>query len=458
MTFSALDSQILGPLFCTDEMRAVFSDEARLMGFLRAEQALATAEAEHGLVPSELGGAIAALSAGDFDLKTLAQGTALAGMPIIPFVSALQAALPANLRGFVHRGATTQDIVDTGLVLQMRDAFALLEADLDAILAALIALAKRHATTPCAGRTYGQHAAPVTFGFKAAVWLAGIASAAGDLPRLKDRVLIASLGGPVGTLASLGEKGPPVAEAFARHLRLREAPIAWHAIRSSMAHTAAWLCLLLGSLGKMAGDIVQLAGTDVGEVAEAHEPGRGGSSAMPHKRNPVSATVIIAAQSAAKGHLVTLNDAMMAAQERSPGLWHAEWHALPPLFGLASGALAHAKTLAQKLEVHPDRMLSNLQMTKGLLFAEAVSASLAVSLGRAEAHALVEEAADIVRDTGEPLQTVLQSAPFLSRTEGASVEEAFSLQPHIMAAEIWVQRAVDFAEAVRSEIRPQPPA
>ncbi len=456
MTFSALDSQLLGPLFSTEAMGAAFSDEARVEGFLRAEEALARAEAEYGVVPSELGDAIAALEPQDFDIAELGQKTALAGVPIIPFVAALQAALPVELRGHVHRGATTQDIADTGLVLQMRDAFALIETDLDAVLAALIALAKRHASAPCAGRTYGQHAAPVTFGFKAAVWLTGVANAAAGLPQLKERVLIASLGGPVGTLASLGEKGPGIAQAYARHLNLCEAPIAWHTIRTSIAETGAWLALLIGSLGKMARDIAELSSTDVGEVAEPHMPGRGGSSAMPHKRNPVSATVIIAAQSAAKGHLVTLHDAMMAGQERPAGLWHAEWHALPSLFGLASGALAQAVTLAQKLEVFPGRMLSNLQATKGLLFAEAVSAKLAPVLGRAEAHALVEEAAGVVRDSGEPLQSVLQNQSFSSRTKGVSLEDAFSLEPHVKAAEYWVWSATAYSETVRSTFRTAP--
>jgi 3-carboxy-cis,cis-muconate cycloisomerase len=273
------------------------------------------------------------------------------------------------------------------------------------------------------------------------------------LPKLKEHALMASLGGPVGTLSSLADKGPLIAQAFARHLHLRHAPIAWHSIRTSIAETAAWLSLLIGSMGKMANDIIQLASTEVGEVAEGHEPGRGGSSAMPHKRNPVSATIVAAAQSAAKGHLVTLHDAMMAAQERSAGLWHAEWHALPALFGLASGALSHAVTLAQKLEVYPQRMLSNLQATKGLLFAEAVSARLAPSLGRAEAHALVEDAANAVRDTGEPLQSVLQGEVFRSRIKGVPIEDAFSLEPHVHAAQRWVEPAVEFAKTVQSMLK-----
>jgi 3-carboxy-cis,cis-muconate cycloisomerase len=215
----------------------------------------------------------------------------------------------------------------------MRDALALIEADLKPIISALVALARRHRTTPCVGRTYGQHAAPVTFGYKAAVWCLGIAEVADQLPWVKSCVLVASLAGPVGTLAGLGDKGPAIADAFAEELGLGAAPIAWRARRARMAEVGAWLAVLMGALAKMATDVAHLASTEVGEVAEPYVPGRGGSSAMPHKRNPVSSTVILAAQAAALGHVATLLTAMAAAHERPAVLWHAEWHALPPCSG-----------------------------------------------------------------------------------------------------------------------------
>jgi 3-carboxy-cis,cis-muconate cycloisomerase len=452
MTFSALDSSILGPLFATNAMRAVFSDEARVASFLRAEEALARAEADFGIVPGDLAAAVGALTPADFDIVALGQGTALAGTPIIPFVAALQDALPPELRGQVHRGATTQDIADTGLVLQMRDAFALIENDLAELLPALESLARCYARTPCPGRTYGQHAAPVTFGFKAAIWLSGIASAASDLSNLKRKVLLASLGGPVGTLASLGEKGPAVAKAYARYLGLAEAAVAWHTERSPIARTAAWLALLLGALAKMAGDIVQLGGTDTGEVAEPYQQGRGGSSAMPHKRNPASSTIIVAAHEAALGQLITLYFAMRASQERPAGEWHAEWHALPPMFGLVSGALAQAVSLAKGLEVYPARMRENLDATKGLLFAEAAAARLGQTLGRAKAHALIEEAALEVRRTGFSLQDVLTKEPFAAHTKDTAIEEAFALEPHIDAAARSASAAIEASQNLRATL------
>ena len=446
MTFSALDSALTGPLFATDAMRSVFSDRARLRAMLRMEAALARAQAGLGLVPDTLAPAIEAISPDDLDLEALGHGTALAGVPTIPFVKAVQARLPPALEPSLHKGATTQDVVDTALVLQMREAFDLIEAELFAIIEGLSRLAAEHRDTPCAGRTYGQHAAPITFGFKVAVWLTGISETAAQLPWLRQRVLVASLGGPVGTLAGLGENGALVVDAFAQELGLGTTPLAWHALRARMVETGSWLSTLIGALAKMAADVAHLTSTEVGEVAEPYVPGRGGSSAMPHKRNPVSSTVILAAQAAAKGHLVTLFDAMAVAHERSAGLWHGEWHALPALFGLASGALHEARSLAEGLAVDPDQMRANLDLTRGLLFADAAAARLAPQIGREEAHRLVERAAGEVRRTGEELQAVL------TRLAPIPLEDAFDFRPAIEMSGVWVDRALAEAASIRNTL------
>ena len=382
MTFSALDSELLGPLFATEAMRACFSDESRLAAMLAAEAALARAEAALGLAPAELAEAIEAITPGRLDVAVLGEKTQLAGVPTIPFVKAVQSRLPPELERGFHRGATTQDIMDTALVLQLRDALLLVNAELVPILDGLTALAVTHRTTPCVGRTYGQHAAPLSFGFKVAGWLAGVVEVAEQLPHLSARLLTASLGGPVGTLAGLGTQGPAVADAFAHELGLGGAPITWHTRRARMAEAGCWLAQLIGSLAKLATDVASLASTEIGEVAEPYVPGRGGSSAMPHKRNPVSSTVILAAHAAAPGLAATLLGATAAAHERPAGLWHAEWHALPALFGLVSGALREARALAEGLEVDAARMLANIGLTRGLLFADAASSRLAARLGR----------------------------------------------------------------------------
>jgi len=449
MTFSATDSALLGPLFATAAMRDVFSDRARLAAMLEAEAALARVQARFGLAPEGLAPAIATISADSLDVAALGEQTALAGVPTIPFVRAVQSRLPEGLERAFHKGATTQDILDTALVLQLRAALALVAADLNTIMAGLAGLAAAHRDTPCVGRTYGQHAAPMTFGFKAAAWLAGIADAAERLPGLRSRMLLASLGGPAGTLSGLGEHGPAVADGFAQALGLGTAPIAWHTRRAGLAEGGAWLATLLGAMAKMAVDIANLASAEVAEVTEPWVPGRGGSSAMPHKRNPVSCTVILAAASAAKGHVTTLLDAMASAHERPPGLWHAEWHALPSLFGLASGALREAASLAQGLVVDAPRMRANIGQTRGLLFSEAAAACLSPLLGREAAHARIEQAADEVRRTGDTLQAVLARDPALS---GADLDAAFNLAPAISVAGPWVDRALAHAAAVRQAL------
>ncbi|MGY2052625.1 lyase family protein [Methylobacterium sp. JK268] len=444
MTFSALDSALLGPLFATDAMRSVFTDEARVAAMLRAEAALARAEAASGLVPDALAGAIAAIAPASLDPAALGRRTAVSGVPVIPFVKAVQKALPDTLASGFHKGTTTQDIADTALVLQIRDALGLVAEDLRAIVAGLAALARRHRETPCVGRTYGQQAAPVTFGAKAALWALGIAELAGDLPRLRGKVLTASLGGPVGTLAGLKDAADAVSARFAADLDLRHDPAPWHSRRGRMAQTGTWLVLVMGALAKLATDVAQLASTEVGEVAEPFVPGRGGSSAMPHKRNPVSSTVILANFSAAKGQVLPLLDGMAAAQERPAGAWHAEWHALPSLFGLASGALREARALAEGLVPDPDRMRANLDLTRGLLFADAAAARLAPHLGAEAAHRLVEEAAGAVRAGEGSLAEVLAARP---ETAGLDLAPAFDLTQAIRAGARTADHAL--AEAAR---------
>jgi len=433
VTLSPLDSALTGPLLTTAAMRAVFSDEARLAAMLRVEAALARAEAAHGLAPPGLAAAIEAIGPERLDGVAIGRATCLSGVPTIPFVKAVQALLPPEMERAFHNGATTQDILDTALVLQCREAFALLEADLVAVIAGLATMARAHRETPCVGRTYGQHAAPLTFGFKAAVWCAGMCDVAERLPAVRDGLLVASLAGPVGTLAALRDKGPSVLDDFAAGLGLRTTPIAWHTRRARVAESGSWLAILIGALAKMATDVAHLASTEVGEVAEPYVPGRGGSSAMPHKRNPVSCTVILAAHGAAPGLSGTLLGSMAAAHERPAGLWHAEWHALPALFGLAAGALHEARALAEGLEIAPARMRANIDVTNGLLFADAAAALLTPSLGREAAHQAVEHAAAEVRRTGCALADVLAS-------HKVDVSPAFDLAPAIAAAAAWVDR------------------
>ena len=451
MSFSPLDSELFGPLFATDAMRACFSDTAWIGSMLAVEAALARSESQFGLAPETLAPTIEAIRPEDLDIAAIGVRGGVAGVPTIPFVQAVQARLTPELERSFHKGATTQDIIDTALVLRLRDALKLITVDLEAVMVGLARLAAQHRTTACVGRSYQQHAAPVSFGYKAAVWLTGIADTADRLPELRKRLLVASLGGPVGTLASLGADGPNILAGFAQTLGLGVTPLCWHTNRARIAEAGAWLVQLTGSLAKLATDVVHLASTEVGEVAEPYIAGRGGSSAMPHKRNPIAATVILSAHAAAKGHASTLFEAMAAVHERPPGLWHAEWNALPLLFGLVSGALREARVLADGLVVDADRMRANIDLTHGLLFADAAAGRLGARLGRETAHRLVEHAAEQVRATGASLAEVLAQNP-TSRDAGADLAGAFDLVPAVAAAARWVDPSITHAEVIRARL------
>jgi len=454
MTFSALDSALTGPLFATDEMREVFSDESRLSAMLKVEAGLARAQARLDIVPEALGAAIDSISPGRLDVRDLGYKTAQSVVTTVPFVKAVQALLPRDVEASFHYGSTAQDIWDSALVLLMRDGFALIKGDLVATLQALVQLSRRHRLTPCAGRTYGQHAAPVTFGYKAAIWAAGIAEVAASFDRVSARACTASCGGPAGTLTSLGGLGPDVAQAFADELGLAAAPIPWHVRRARIVETAAWLATLIGALAKMATDLAYMGSTDLGEVAEPHQPGRGGSSAMPHKRNPVSTSVVIAAFAAAKGHVVSLFDGMTALPERPAGGWQGEWHSLPQLFGLVSGALREARSLAEGLEVYPARMRANLDATKGMLFADVAASRLAALYGRQKAHAIIQQASDAVRGSNRMLRDLIaESQPDPDPAFLQALDAAFDLTHAAETAGLWTDRGMAGVQGVIDLLR-----
>jgi 3-carboxy-cis,cis-muconate cycloisomerase len=412
MTVGAVDSAIYGNLFTTTAMRAAFADAARLQRMLDVEAALARAQAKLGLIPAEAAAEIAAKAdLGRFDPAAIRAGTELAGYPIIPLVKALGEACAGDAGRYVHWGATTQDIVDTALMLQIRDALALIAADLDGVAAALADLARRHRDTPMAGRTHLQQALPITFGFKCAVWLAAIQRQQTRLARLREEVPVVQFGGAVGTLAALGADGIAVMEALAAELDLRAPTIAWHVGRDGLAEAAAFLGVLTGALGKIATDVMLLMQTEVDEVREPYRKGRGGSSTMPQKRNPIACELILAAAGNVRQLVPVMLDALLADHERATGPWHAEWIALPQAFALTAGALHHARAMLEGLEVDPARMRRNLDLTRGLISAEAVMMALAPFVGRQQAHHLVADACRNALAQDRHLLDVLRAAP-----------------------------------------------
>lgn len=402
---------MLDALFRTDAIREIFSDRGRLQGMLDFEAALVRAAARSGLVP---GSAVApiesACRAELFDLQALARDAAQSGNTAIPMVKALTALVDGRDREaarYVHWGATSQDAMDTGLVLQLRAALSLIDADLAGLSDALATLANAHKRTPMAGRTWLQQAAPVTFGLKVAGWLDGAGRHRERLRQLRARALALQLGGATGTLAAFGDRGIEVATALAADLHLTLPAMPWHAQRDRVAEVATVLGLLTGSLGKMARDVSLLMQTEVGEALEPAGAGRGGSSTMPHKRNPVSSAVILAAAARVPALVSVMLAALPQEHERGLGSWHAEWETLPEICMLAAGALGHARRIAEGLVVDTGRMRQNLDATHGLVLAETVSIALASKLGRQAAHQVVEEACRTAESQCRHLRDVL---------------------------------------------------
>jgi 3-carboxy-cis,cis-muconate cycloisomerase len=418
MAIGVLDSAIFADMFGTLAMRGIFGDEAFLARCVDVEAALARAQARLGIIPTEAGEAITraaiAFANGEraLDLARLKKETETVGYPILPLVRQL-AEGAGDFGRYIHWGATTQDIMDTAVVLQIRAGLALIEEDLTAIRGHLAELARRHRDTPMAGRTHLQHALPVTFGYKAAVWLSALDRHADRLSELRPRVLLAQFGGAAGTLASLGDGGKSVETRteFARELGLGDPPITWHVTRDGIAETVQVLALLLGSLGKIAFDVMLMSATEFGEAAEPFVTGRGSSSTMPQKRNPISCELILAAAKVLRQQAGLVLDALVTDFERATGPWHVEWVAVPEAFGYAAGALYQARFMLGGLIVDSGRMAKNLAMTHGLIVAEAVMMGLAPHTGRNEAHDLVYDACRGAIETDRPLLDLLLETP-----------------------------------------------
>jgi 3-carboxy-cis,cis-muconate cycloisomerase len=416
---------LLDQLFGTDEVSAAFDDRARLQAMLDFEAGLARAEAKVGVIPADAVGPIAkACDAGRFDVAALAAATALAGNPAIPLVKALTKAVAAaapQAARWVHWGATSQDVIDTGLVLQLKAVRASLDADLARLETALADLARAHAHTPMAARTLLQQALPTTFGLKAAGWLSGLRRVHARLDQAFDAAMVVQFGGAAGTLAALDGRGVEVMEALAAELGLAAPEIPWHAQRDRLADLACALGLVTGTLGKLARDLSLLMQTEVAEAFEPAGEGKGGSSAMPHKRNPVGAVAALAAAVRVPPLVSTMLAAMVQEHERAVGGWHAEWETLPEIVRLTAGALRQLRIAFEGVELDPLRMRANLDLTRGLPLAESVSVALAEKIGRQAAHYRVELASRRAVAEGISLDEALQADPevteHLSRDE-----------------------------------------
>ncbi|MBK5536536.1 3-carboxy-cis,cis-muconate cycloisomerase [Pseudomonas sp. TH08] len=440
-------NQLFDAYFTARDMREVFCDQGRVQAMLDFEAALARAEARVGLIPSSAVAPIAAAcSAGLYDFAALGEAIATAGNSAIPLVKALGkqiAASDAEAERYVHLGATSQDVMDSGLVLQLRQALKLIEGDLAQLADSLATQAQRYAATPLAGRTWLQHATPVTLGMKIAGWLGALTRSRQRLRELKPRLLVLQFGGASGTLAALGEQALPIAQALAEELQLTLPEQPWHTQRDRVVEFGAVLGLIAGSLGKVGRDISLLMQTEAAEVFEPSAPGKGGSSTMPHKRNPVGAAVLIGAATRVPGLVSTLFSAMPQEHERSLGLWHAEWETLPEICCLVSGSLQQARLLADGLEVDAARMARNLELTQGLVLAEAVSIVLAQRVGRDTAHHLLEQCCKRAVAEQRHLRDVLGDEPAVTaELSNAELDHLLNPAYYLGQAQVWVERAV----------------
>ena len=440
---TVLDSVLFRDAFGTPRMREVFSDISLIARYAEVEVALAKAEARCGVIPPDAAEEIAQKTdVTRLDFELLRHETDIVGYPILPLVHQL-AKQCGEAGRYVHWGATTQDIMDTGVVLQIRAGLQIIEEDIAALRGILADLSRRYRDTPMAGRTHLQQALPVTFGYKTAIWLAMFDRHAERLAQLKPRVLVGEFAGAAGTLASLGDKGFAVQQALCEELGLGVPVATWHVARDGFAEVVNFLGLVTGSLGKIALDIMLMASTEFAEVYEPFVKGRGASSTMPQKRNPISSELMLASCKAVRQHAGLMLDAMVQDFERATGPWHAEWMAIPESFVLTAGALHQAKFALGGLIVDEKRMADNLDISRGLIVAEAVMMGLAPQLGRQDAHDVVYDACRLANEKGISLADALSADERVSeRIDRATIERLTAPKNYLGLAPDMVDRVL----------------
>ncbi len=444
MAASIIDSRIFQGIFTSDAMRHVWSDENRTAKYIEIERALAIVQARLGLIPQEAADEIVShCHLEQIDMDRLRQQTERIGYPILGVVTQLNQLCRDKLGEYVHWGATTQDITDTATVLQIREALALVEADLATLATALAKLAREYRLTPVIGRSNLQQAIPVTFGYKMAGLLSAVQRHQERLQQLKARVLVGEFAGAAGTLASLETGAMETQAGLCAELGLQQPVIAWHTIRDNIAECGAFLGLVGGTLGKLSMDVKLMMQTEVAEVFEPYHHGRGSSSTMPQKRNPIASCYIHAAVSVVRQHAAALMDAMVADHERSTGPWEIEWIVLPEAFCLMAGALKQAIAVVQGLEVDPAAMRRNIDMTGGLVMSEAVMMGLGRYIGREYAHDLVYDLCRESLATKRPLLDLLcEHAEIAKHVDRAALERMLDPSNYLGQSGVMVDRVL----------------
>jgi len=432
-------------MFSTAEMAEIFSLESHVRGMLAFEAALSRAEARAGIIPQEAANIITnSCRENVFDVVALYREAGASVSPVIPLVRMLTAQIGDDAKKYVHWGATSQDAIDTSLMLQMREGIDLLASGLLDVCEVCEKLAEQYRNTLMAGRTLMQQAVPITFGLKAARWLALVVRQVNALRLHRERSLAIQLGGAAGTLASLGNKGIIVQDFLADELGLPVPDLPWHSERDRIAEVAGTLGIIAGAMAKIASDVAHLAQTEIGEASEGAVPGKGGSSAMPQKHNPVDAAFAIASARLAMGEVSVILSAMTQEHERAVGGWQAEWVALPNLFRYTSGAVDHVRGMMSGLRVDPERMGANVELTQGLIMAESLTMTLAPHVGRPEAQRIVKALCDRAITLGMHLrEVVLDEESVLSILSVEEVDHAFDPSAYLGSTNVFIDHALE---------------
>jgi 3-carboxy-cis,cis-muconate cycloisomerase len=444
--------QLLDGFFRSPAVEPLFTDTAAIQSILNFEAALARAQVRAGLIPEQFAATIASSCRAElFDLPTLAQAMPSAGNLAIPLLKQLTAIVARNspdASRYVHFGATSQDALDTGLVLQVRSATRVLHADLDKILSSLAELTFAHGKTLLVARTWLQHALPTTFGFITAGWLDACLRHRERLNTLLEHSLVLQFGGAAGTLAALRDRGAQVAALLAEELAIPLPRIPWHAQRERIAEVATAYGLVSGTFAKITRDLSLHMQTEVAELSEPTATGRGGSSTMPHKQNPVACAAILASTSRIPPLVAAILSGLSGEYHRSLGPWQSEWETLPEIVRLTAGASHQLAALLPRLAIHSDRMHANLELTHGLIYAEAVTLALSEKLNRASAHKLVEEACRRAQAERRHLREILSgNAEVTAILDAQSLAQLFEPANYLGSAETFIESVISAANS-----------
>ncbi len=434
-------------IFYNKEVNALFTDEATITYLLRFESALAQAQAKHAVIPNEAAVIIGeCCKAENINKEELIKNAVLGGNLAIPLIKQLTAVVKQKDKvaaKYVHFGATSQDVIDTALMLQTKDAVEIIAAELKQLIDQLVALAKEHKATVMIGRSFMQQARPITFGFKVAGWLEPLLRSQKAFYELLHNGFMLQLGGAVGTLSIMGEKGLKVSNTMSELLYINNPPKPWHTEGDYFVHIATTLGILTGNVGKIAKDISLLMQTEVSEVMEPSAEGKGGSSTMPHKRNPVGCVAIIANATRVPALVSTMLACMLHDHERATGLWHAEWETMAAIVQLTAGCVSKAVEVTNGLEVRKEQMLQNLELTKGLIYAENVSLALAEKIGKQDAHQLVEQLSKEAQERNMYLKDLVLSEDTITKhLSNAQIESLFNPEMSVGLCEEFINQVL----------------